>query len=252
MNFSDFSKKFLVALYNDASVSGEVFESGDILDKYGLKFNEGWVDRVLQDWRSREFIQGPGTAGGELVQPLYMTGLGFEQAERLLQKGIVVTERLPEGVVELPQGRVFGSEASPPEGFAGREGDVFYQFEPASESSEGTAVAPAADRVVRFDDNQAARIEISNSLLEIREAVRGVNTADPDERDRVGTSLEAAYTLWQAAQLKIIQVKVGVLMAAEDAANLLKNTAKGVAAALLVDTIKAFIKNYTGVDLDNL
>jgi len=41
-------------------------------------------------------------------------------------------------------------------------------------------------------------------------------------------------------------------MALEDAGKALGATAKAVAAALLVDTIKAFIKNHTGLDLDDM
>jgi hypothetical protein len=247
--FTDFSKRFLVALYKEASVSGDVFESGQILSKYDLHFNEGWVDRVLEDWRNREFIQGPATVGGELVQPLYMTGRGFEQAERLLQSGVKVTERLPD-IREISLGRAFMSENAPPEDF-GQEGDVFLQVDgPDVEAHQ--SLAPAADRVVRFDDNLPERIVIAKSFVEIQEAVRSDNSLEPEERERVSVSLEAARTLWQASQIKVIQIKIGVLMAAEDAAELLKTTAKAVAAALLVDAIKSFIKNYTGIDLDQI
>jgi hypothetical protein len=75
---------------------------------------------------------------------------------------------------------------------------------------------------------------------------------DPAAKDRIYRSLDAAWTIWQASELKLIQLKVGVLMAVEDAARILKGTVKAVAAALLVDTIKAFVKSHLGIDLDHI
>jgi hypothetical protein len=42
------------------------------------------------------------------------------------------------------------------------------------------------------------------------------------------------------------------MSAVQDATVVLKNTAKAVVAALLVDTIKSFVKTHAGVDLDAL
>ena len=64
--------------------------------------------------------------------------------------------------------------------------------------------------------------------------------------------LEAAELLWDAAQLKLIQIKVGVIMAVEDARKVLAGTAKAVAGALIVDAIKSLVKNQLGIDLDNI
>jgi hypothetical protein len=50
----------------------------------------------------------------------------------------------------------------------------------------------------------------------------------------------------------MIQIKVGVLMAIEDGARILAGTAKAVAAALLIDTLKGLVKARTGLDLDHL
>jgi hypothetical protein len=112
--------------------------------------------------------------------------------------------------------------------------------------------APSADGFVRFDHNSAAFNEISEQFDVIKEAVRTTNDLDEAERSRVLAGLTAAETLWHSAQLKLIQVKVGVLMAAEDAASLLASTSKAVAAALFVDAIKALVKAQIGIDLDSL
>ena len=107
--------------------------------------------------------------------------------------------------------------------------------------------------MVRLDHNNPEFAAIANRLAEVREAVREINDSDVDteERERLLASFDAAQTYWQAIQIKVIQLKVGVLMAVEDAVRMLGGTAKAVTAALLVDSIKAFVKNHTGVDLDN-
>ena len=130
-----------------------------------------------------------------------------------------------------------------------------------SENESGSATrerevvgVPAADRIVPLNHNEPDYLAISEGLTAVTEAVRGFNDyeADPAERDRVLASLSSAIALWDAAQLKIVQVKVGVSLAAEDASHFLTGTAKAVAATILVDAIKAFVKNHWGFDLDHI
>ncbi|KTW02471.1 hypothetical protein SB4_03340 [Sphingomonas sanguinis] len=66
------------------------------------------------------------------------------------------------------------------------------------------------------------------------------------------SALDVAETLWSTGNLKLLQVKVGVLMAVEDASRLLAETAKQVAVSLLIDAIKAFVKTHFHADLDKL
>lgn len=114
------------------------------------------------------------------------------------------------------------------------------------------AEAPAADRIVKFDHNLPEYLKVVEGISELRESVRADNEIDPDERDRLTASLEAAAGLWQASQIKIIQLKIGVVMAVQDAAKALEKTARAVAASLLVDMVKSFIKARTGVDVDQI
>jgi hypothetical protein len=113
---------------------------------------------------------------------------------------------------------------------------------------------PAADRIVSLNHNQPQYLEVQQGLAEIRKSVRELNDlpVEAAERDRIISGLAAAETLWSGTQLKVLQIKVGVLMIVEDAAKALISTAKAVTAALLVDTIKAFVKTNIGIDLDRL
>ncbi|MFM5893963.1 MAG: hypothetical protein ACKOQM_05965 [Novosphingobium sp.] len=112
--------------------------------------------------------------------------------------------------------------------------------------------SPAADRMVRFDDNEPEAISIASGLAQLSEDVRGANdpSISDDERSRVLGALERAREIWSSGQFKLIQLKIGVLIAVEDAAKLLKMTVKYASTALLVDSIKTFAKNHFHVDLD--
>ena len=125
-------------------------------------------------------------------------------------------------------------------------------FQYNREADKVVTGAPASDRIVPLDHNQSEHRAIADGLVEIRDAIRGANDLNSEERDRLTASLGAAESLWQATQLKVIQIKVGIILTLEDAVKALGDTAKAVAAALLVDTIKAFIKTRTGIDLDAL
>lgn len=123
--------------------------------------------------------------------------------------------------------------------------DNFEHFEDA---------APASDRLVSFDHNKPEYEDIANGLRDIKEAVRTTDDlpATAEEREQIVNALGAAELLWQSAQLNYMQVKIGILMAAEDAARVLATTTKAAAAGLLVEAIEALFKAYTGIDLDHL
>ena len=134
----------------------------------------------------------------------------------------------------------------------GKDGFDLVEVEEAAAAKFGDMVAPASDRVVRFNHNAPDAQEITKQLTEISESVRGANGRDFDEeeRERVFSALKVAQEVWASGNLKLIQIKVGVLMAVEDAAALLAKTAKLVAISLLIDGIKSFVKNHFHVDLD--
>jgi hypothetical protein len=124
----------------------------------------------------------------------------------------------------------------------------------SSEADDDGGEIPASDRVVRLDHNQPDYQEVRSELANLREAVRTANDLEiePAERNRVLASLDSAQTLWAAAQLKVVQVKVGIVMVVEEARHVISSTSKAVVGALIVDMIKAFIKTHTGIDLDRI
>jgi hypothetical protein len=230
VKFSDFENELLVAIYNEShSRPNETISSGEILDLYPLQWREGWVHQVVNDFGNRGYIYGKGVFGDERSQPLRLKAAGMREAERLEESGVSIFR------MEKPEQALTSSAAYPP-----------------TEIQEQSA--PASDRLVGFDHNLPEYIDIADQLTSVAESIRGANDSDLNEleRSRITAGLSAAQQLWSAFQLKAIQIKVGVIMAVEDAAKALGSNAKAIAAALLVDTIKAFVKNHGGIDLDHI
>ncbi len=109
---------------------------------------------------------------------------------------------------------------------------------------------PAAGRLVPISHNAPEYREVDRSLTELQELMRGSNGQDfsEEERSRVIAGLEAARSLWKSLELSYMQIKVGVIIAAEAAANALKSSVQKAASSLLVEAIKAAIRHMTGLN----
>ena len=157
------------------------------------------------------------------------------------------SDELPPGIRDISGGRVLLSDGAIPPEFEGREGDVLLRVGDGSI----TELLPASDRMVPLDHNSAPYREVREGLVELYEELRTANDLDcsAEERERVLASLSAAQDLWNAAQLKIIQIKVGIIITIEDALSLLTKVGKAVGKAALIDAVKWIVKHATGVEL---
>ncbi len=254
MRYRDFIDILLGTIGYEASMSGKTeFRVGELLDRYGLEIRPQWRETITSDldddYRTRMYRH----LGPLVQQRISLSGEGISWFEDYEENFTSILEAnglrnpyqeapndkpLPPGVAEA-KGRIFLTEGDPPSDF-GEDGDIFL------------STAPASDRIVPLNHNSPDYQEIATKFASISEDVRGVNDAEPEEKERVLNSLQAAEVLWDSAQLRIVQLKVGVLMAVEDAASFLGKGAKAVGAALLVDLIKTFVKNHFDFDLDAL
>ena len=259
VSYSKFEELLLIGAYIISERSGDdVVSVKKILQTYKIDGNSHWLDRATAGLVSSGYLNDMRTLGAGVEQDLWLSAAGARRAESLMKfqgeppigrsnlldpiepsPPPIERHGLPAGVSEA-SGRIFVTEGDAPVDFGG-PGDLF------------VTMAPSSDGLVRFDHNAPEYAEIATGLANVREDVRGLNDSgvDPIERERVLASFDAAQTLWKSTQLKIIQVKVGILMALDDAVKILGKSAKAVAAALLVDTIKSFVKSHTGIDLDN-
>ena len=158
---------------------------------------------------------------------------------RDLSAGYLTDESLGEQTIALTAAGIKEAEAI----IAGNESDIS-EFDTADNS------VPAADRLVTLDHNSAEYQEISRKLKNLKDALRLTNDAGQSggERDRLVDSLDAAIQLWASSQLKIIQIKVGVLMVVEDVGSALQKAGKAVGWSLIIELIKDYVKNKAGIE----
>lgn len=225
MRYREFLNLLIGIVGYETAISGTTnHRIGILLDAYGLPFKRYWEENALADLNNDARIQMYRHIGPMREQTIMLTGDGTSWFEDEFEENAVQTF------------------------------EAYGIRNPHQEPGLNVNEAPASDRMVSLDHNLEAYSKIASGLATIKEAVRSANDieVEPEERDRIFRSLEAAQSLWSAAQLNYLQIKVGVLMAAEDAAKVLAGTAKAVASALLVDAIKAFVKGHAGLDLDSL
>jgi hypothetical protein len=155
-------------------------------------------------------------------------------------------DALPPNVNDLSGGRVLAGPTGSMENVEGRPGDILFEY-----SAVEPELLPASDRLVPLDHNSAPYLQVKEGLAELYEELRTTNdlACPPEERERLLASLIAAQKLWDAAQLKIIQIRVGIIITIDDAVSLLSKVGKAVGKAALIDAVKWIVKHATGVEL---
>jgi hypothetical protein len=203
--FSTFAQNFLVGSYLLDNAAEGNLAAGDVLDAIELNFRDGWVYEAIADGKSRGWYQGPALAGGDREQPVWLTGSGMREAERLIQSGVEV---------------VFRNSIDDPL----------------------SAEAKSEQVIAKLDRTSPSYLLVSSHLVELENIINGLVEAETAERSRIKAGIVAARELWKAEELEIIQVKVGVLLAVQNASAFLKKLGKEVAIDLIVDGIKAVLK----------
>lgn len=220
MRYTDFFGEFVRYLYRDSIRGSEFVSFGKLASDNEIPYEPGYLATAQRELKAKGFLRGPDPIGGDETALGMLTGEGLRYVESIYK------DDLPEG----------------PSGWSELRTILVDRVE--------AEVVPASDRLVSLDHNAPNYLQVAAGLDELREAVRSVN--DLPERDRILASLSGAQALWQALELKVIQIKIGIVMAIEDAGKALAATAKAVATALFIDAIKSLVKSKTGLDLDQL
>ncbi len=217
MNYTEFENQFLVASYLMGEETGkEILDVKNVVERYVLDPKPNWIRRALISLQESGYAKGRLHMGDELDQQVYLSPHGVKQAEYLMSEG-----------VEPIDVRI---------------------------AAEGVAEIPPSEMIFKLDKAESDYEAIRNTIREIRSALSSVNdiSTDGNEHDRLVASLASAQTLWEAAQLKAIQVKIGVILALEDASAALSSSVKAVSVAATVDIIKSMVLRKIGVNLDSI
>ena len=252
MNYTEFANKMLLALYRESGGDRVIqIPISGLGSRFGIRLEKSfWLRDLKEEWASLNLASFP-QEGTEDRPSVSITLHGVRQAEMLpsdLLPGLQGDQEITE---DRSAEKAESNNASP----IGPNDVVLHPVSGSVQIGETVEalVVPASDRVVGFDHNNPNYAKISDGIAELREAVRVTNDSEtnPEDRERILDALDAAQSFWHSTQIRVIHLKVGILLALEDATKFLASTAKAVSAALLVDTFKAFVKNHTGVDLDN-
>lgn len=235
----------LFALFLEYHVDPNSYRDIDDLHQdYHFKFPKEWLDSIISEWEDRGLVHIARSHSGTsalLVRARYTSAL----------KHILAWLGGTSLTVDAKKEEIL-SDANPPSNVPMRSGWKWFSYQSDGQAAANVTISafPAADRLVPLNHNSLEYLEVARGLEELREAVRGAN--DLSDRESVIATLSAAQALWKATELKIIQIKIGVVMAVEEAGRALAETAKAVTTAILIDAIKSLVKSKTGVDLDHL
>jgi hypothetical protein len=105
--------------------------------------------------------------------------------------------------------------------------------------------------IIKFDKRDQSYLDVSSGLERLRSEIQRHNDVgiSGEERDRLIDSLAAASTLWSSAGLKLIQIRIGILLAIEDAGRALGAAGKAVAWETLRDVVVDIVKSRIGISL---
>lgn len=228
MDFEEYAERFLAALYLETEKFDATFVSAKkIHDKYGFKpGRDNWISRMSDDWEYTMFKDVSKVLGGYEGWSFRLSPDGYRHVEANFRDVDEVSAYLDQN----------GPSTEP-----ARAAEI--------RDSAEAEIVPAANRLVRLNHNQSEYQEVARGLDELFEQVRQDNQIGEtaEERDRLLRSLTAAKELWSAAELFVIQIRVGIIMAIEDATAAAVAVGKAVGAALLVDLIKQIVKSATGI-----
>jgi len=228
-NYDDYTERFIAALYLEAEKSiSRIPSARDIHEKYGFKpKNDNWISRMADEWEYSYFKSVYKVLSGYEEWSFQLGPDGYRHVEANFRDADEIREYLGLGTAEREK--------------------------PASVEildSASAEIVPAANRLVRLNHNQSEYQEVVKGLDELFEQVRQNNQIGEtaEERDRIIQSLTAARQLWSAAELYVVQIRVGVVMAIEDATSVAAKVGKAVGGALIVDLIKRIVKQATGIE----
>lgn len=183
LRYKDFSNQFLVASYHESRLRpDETIRSGEIIDRYPLAFEPGWVVQLVRDLGVRGYFTSKGVDSDDRGQPIRLTGRGLRVAEDLIEAGLDVRVGVPPGTATLASLGTIDPSALD---------DIF--------RLDGGEV-PASDRIVTLDHNNPDLVRAISDTKQLAAQLQGSNDVGGmspeavavavDEIGQIATSLQ--------------------------------------------------------------
>jgi hypothetical protein len=218
---------------------GSLADYADLAERYHLKEPESLFDPVVSEIEHNLIFNR--TWNGLSVR---IKSSGYSDIFRKVLDNLGATEL----TIDWKKEEVF-SDADGPDWFPVPVGWKWFQLKP--DQSNLNLEIPAADRIVPLDHNSSEYEQISTQITDLAETLRRNNEVgdSAEHRDQLLKSMSAAAELWSALQLTVDQIKIGIILAIENAKAALTKVGKSVGISLIVDAIKAYVKSKIGLDI---
>jgi hypothetical protein len=196
--------------------------------EYHIDIDPAWIPSSLTPWEGLGWFTISRTLDGQVSALL--------RAAHFMDALQVILEWL--GAEELsidPDKEEFLSDINPPDDIPMRDGWKLLTF---YHNLEENISSIGDNRLVYLDDGDMELAEIRNNIQVTLERIRGDNQIE--HREAVLASLSQASNLLSRAELALIQLKVGVVLALDDAITM----ASGWSHSMLLEAIRASVTDW--------
>ena len=209
--------KVLLVFFEDAQEKGEARFLLDVVRMLPIEVGTRRVELAVEELKRQGLLENKWSED-EREQGYAISAKGYLWVEERLKQGEVASAR--------------------------------FELEGQKHLGDLTALIPASDRMVPLNHNSAPYAEIETGLRDLEDLVRSANDLDvsSEERSRLVKSVRAARSLWEAFELRALQIYVGILMVVNDAKAALSKVGKSVGVELLAAVIVNFLKS-AGISL---
>ena len=174
MKLVEFVDIFIVALYHQSELNGsKYYRAGEIVELYSLPYKTSWGSIIFEDYDFSTRVRSARNIGSFENQAVMLNADGVRWVEDEVGDENVATYLEQHGAKNP-------LEPEPPR-------DTVDKL--------SAQIAPAANRLVTLSDNHPKREEFVAELANMRAAISGSNTLDPQEKSDVVASLNAAANL---------------------------------------------------------
>lgn len=245
MNFEHEGRRLLVALWIDSHGPNRLLDGDQLALEYGIRLPSEWLNAHAAELKSK---------GWATVFSSY-DGVSLRLRPEGFRHGLAAGLELTKGSqleVQFGQREIFHDGTTPPDmpGGPGWKYLEFGQDVPPSDVVIGSPALAEPLRSLSLDQEDPEYLQVEAAFQTIINSVEGDN--ELIERERALARLRNAASLWDSASIRVIELKVGVIMAIDDVCEWASSAYYAGALAGLRQLVKSFAKEKLHLDLDGI
>jgi len=243
MDFDREELRLLAALWIDHHGRDRLLSAGDLTVDYGVRLPDRWLESMAVT------LEGKGWA--TVYRSLSDVALGLRPEG--YRAGMKAALELTGGSaieVQFDQREILGDGAVPAD-MPGGPGWKYFDYDTPSETP-AVVVAPGsrAMEMVALDHADPGHAKIRQVLTEVIDLVDGDN--ELHDGKAAALRLRNAASLWSGTNIRVIELRVGILMAIDDVCEKVVGAYYAGAVAALALLVRSFAKDKLHIDMDDL